>query len=84
MKPQENFTRAQVALTLGAGHAEVLFDRRFKRRRPSPDIRIVRSDANLEFLRVSREVGSAEGWAYAALGACALPAIVAAFVRATL
>jgi hypothetical protein len=83
MKPQENFTRAQVALTLGAGHTKVLFDRRFNTR-PTPNIRIVRNDANLEFLRVSREVGTAEGWAYAALGACALPAIVAAFARATM
>jgi len=83
MKQPENFTRAQAALTLRAGHTEVLFDRRFNTRQ-TPHIRIVRNDANLEFLRVSREVGTAEGWAYAALGACALPAIVAAFVRATM
>jgi hypothetical protein len=83
MKLPENFTRAQPALTFGRGHTEVLFDRGFNTR-SIPNIRVVRSDANLEFLRVSRQVGIAEGWAYAALGACALPAIVAAFVRATL
>jgi len=83
MKPQENFARAQVALSLGAGQTKVLFGRSCNTR-PTSHIRIVRSDAHLEFLRVSREEGTAEGWAYAALGACALPAIIAAFARATM
>jgi len=49
-----------------------------------PQLRIVRREHNLQFLRTSQKVGAAEGLAYAALGACALSGIVAAFARAAL
>jgi hypothetical protein len=47
-------------------------------------LRIVLREDHLEFLKVSKQTGAGEGWVYAALGACALSTIVAAFARATM
>jgi hypothetical protein len=82
MKPQQNLNRMQV-LTFIPQNTDALFARRFSPH-VAPQLRIVRREDNLEFLRVSRQVGGGEGWAYAALGACALTATIAAFVRASM
>ena len=69
-------------LTFIPQSTDALFLRRFSPP-AGPQLRIVRRQDNLEFLKVSREVTACEGLAYAALGACALSGIVAAFARAT-
>ena len=80
MKPQQNFTRIEVAITLLPENTDLFFGRSFSGR-PAPNLRIVRAENNLEFLRVSKQLAASESWVYAVLGGCALSAIIAAFLR---
>jgi hypothetical protein len=80
MKSQQNFTQVQAALTLLPENTDLFFSRRFSRP-AAPDLRIVRTENHLEFLRVSKQVAASESWAYAVLGACAVPAVIEAFLR---
>jgi hypothetical protein len=83
MKPQHNFSRGEVTLTLIPENAEALFGRR-PMTRPAPYIQIFRksSQQSLEFLRVSHRVTAWETLAYTALGVGAIGGTVAAFLNA--
>jgi hypothetical protein len=83
MKPQHNFNRGEVSLTLMSESAEALFGRR-PTTQPAPYIKVFgkSSKQSLEFVRVSRQVTAWETVAYAALGLSALGGTVAAFLNA--
>ena len=82
MKPQHNFNRGEIALTLMSESAEALFGRK-PMTRSAPDIQILRkSSQSLEFVHVSRKVIAWETLAYTALGLGALGGTFAAFLNA--
>ena len=82
MKSQPSFKRMHV-LSFIPHNTDSLFLRPFSP--PAiPHLRIVRKEDHLEFLRVSRQLAAGDGWAYAALGACAVSGIIAAVARATM